>query len=587
MANPLYPKLGAWAKRIGAVAAVFGVTSAVVLYALGYYDIAFLDREKIFGKPHERETAADSESAPRETLSVPPADTESTADSPADTVTGTSAQDATRETASILPEDGSVASSVVSVTNTALLSDEAVTIPASGTLAERGYAITDAVFDAGTMRLGKMKFGYKLPEKFSENTRTVQKAVYNEPSDNSEVTVTYADVTEQRPALELYMGYIFFDRGDKLFFIDSDGVARFTFDDTQTIPAYTRDLSGNPLFYRLTWNGAGYDRVYYRVEGKSFVPSAYNDDADGRGLYFDYPRDYGVPDTGYVKSVEGEEDAAKRYAEEVKAVEDADKARRDTIAALPEAEQRQASLAYDSERKLAALNTPDYDGKKLAFFKNGANLTGYKFLTASQFSGGYAAVTANENRRNLYFIDGYGRTVLGAPSHYYMASYERYVIFSYRAPLTTGVESVGSFYFDHGYVRVRKQLIDYYAYQVYHNVRVIMDVDVLVDKNGAEFPIPMGYTLKAYSDGVLLLEKDGKYGFMDYTGDWIAEPVYHSAAAFRSGLATLKTEDGKVGMIDTKGNIVLPFRYNYISSASDGLITAYDGAWSVYKIMTK
>ena len=325
MANPLYPKLGAWAKRIGAVAAVFGVTSAVVLYALGYYDIAFLDREKIFGKPHERETA-DSESAPRETLSVPPADTESTADSPADTVTGTSAQDATQETASILPEDGSVASSVVSVTNTALLSDEAATIPASGTLAERGYAITDAVFDAGTMRLGKMKFGYKLPEKFSENTRTVQKAVYNEPSDNSEVTVTYADVTEQRPALELYMGYIFFDRGDKLFFIDSDGVARFTFDDTQTIPAYTRDLSGNPLFYRLTWNGAGYDRVYYRVEGKSFVPSAYNDDADGRGLYFDYPRDYGVPDTGYVKSVEGEEDAAKRYAEEVKAVEDADKA---------------------------------------------------------------------------------------------------------------------------------------------------------------------------------------------------------------------------------------------------------------------
>ena len=215
------------------------------------------------------------------------------------------------------------------------------------------------------------------------------------------------------------------------------------------------------------------------------------------------------------------------------------------------------------------------------------NFTGYKFLAASQFSGGYAAVTANENRRNLYFIDGNGRTVLGAPSHYYMASYERYVIFSYRAPLTTGVESVGSFYFDHGYVRVRKQLIDYYAYQVYHNVRVIMDVDVLVDKNGAEFPIPMGYTLKAYSDGVLLLEKDGKYGFMDYTGDWIAEPVYHSATAFRSGLATLKTEDGKVGMIDTKGNIVLPFRYNYISSASDGLITAYDGAWSVYKIMTK
>ena len=158
------------------------------------------------------------------------------------------------------------------------------------------------------------------------------------------------------------MGAILFDRGDQLFYIDSDGVARFTFDDTQTIPAYTRDLSGNPLFYRLMWNGTGYDRVYYRVEGKAFVPSAYNDDADGRGLYFDYPADYGLPDDGYVKVVEGEEDAAKRYADEVKALEEADHARRDSIAALPENEQRQAAMVYDNELKLAALNNPDYNG---------------------------------------------------------------------------------------------------------------------------------------------------------------------------------------------------------------------------------
>ena len=196
-------------------------------------------------------------------------------------------------------------------------------------------------------------------------------------------------------------------------------------------------------------------------------------------------------------------------------------------------------------------------------------------------------MTANENRRSLYFIDGYGRTVLGATNRYYMAEYERYVISSYRAPLVTGAESVGSFYFDHGYVRVRKQLIDYYAYQVYGNIRVIMDVDVLVDRNGAEFPIPLGYTLHAYSDGILLLEKNGKYGFMDYTGDWIAQPIYAGATAFRSGLATMTTPDGRVGMIDRAGKIILPFRYTYISPASDGLITAFDGAWSVYKIMSK
>ena len=581
MSHPIFQKSKLWPKRLGAVAVVFGCASAAVLYALGYYDLAFLDREKVFGK-QERETTQESaatETRPRET--IPPADTEPGADTTGGTV------ESTPETAGKPQGQTTVRDSVAAVTNPELLSDEAFSIPTSGSLTDKGYRLTADTFDAATMRLGRMRFGYKLPEKFSENTRVVQKAVLTEPADNSEVTVSYVDAVEARPALELYMGAILFDRGDQLFYIDSDGVARFTFDDTQTIPAYTRDLSGNPLFYRLVWNGTGYDRVYYRVEGKAFVPSAYNDDADGRGLYFDYPADYGLPDDGYVKAVEGEEDAAKRYADEVKALEEADHARRDSIAALPENEQRQAAMVYDNELKLAALNHPDYDGRKLAFFKNGVNFTGYRFLTASQFSGGLAAVCANENRRSLYFIDGYGRTVLGTTSHYYMAEYERYVITSYRAPLVTGEESVGSFYFDHGYVRVRKQLIDYYAYQVYHNVRVIMDEDVLVDRAGNEFPIPMGYTLCAYSDGVLMLEKDGKYGFMDYTGDWIAQPIYAAASAFRSGLATLTTPDGRVGMIDHTGRIVLPFCYSYISSASDGLIAAFDGAWRVYKIMEK
>lgn len=584
MSHPIFQKSKLWAKRIGAAAVVFGCASAAVLYALGYYDLAFIDRAKVFGtREHEKAapSAAESkaETHPRET--IPPADTEPGADTAGGTV------ESTPETTSHLPTPAKVRDSVAVVTNPALLSDEPFAIPTSGSLADRGYRLTAASFDAGRMRLGKMQFGYRLPAKFSENTRVVRKAVINEPSDNSEVTVSYVDATEIRPALELYMGAILFDRGDQLFYIDSDGVARFTFDDTQTIPAYTRDLYGNPLFYRLVWNGAGYDRVYYRVEGKGFVPSAYNDDADGRGLYFDYPADYGLPDAGYVKSVEGEEEAAARYAEEVKALEESKRTTEEYIASLPEEEQPQMTSQFAREQKLSALEAPDYDGKKLAFFKNGVNLTGYRFLTASQFSGGTAAVTANENRRSLYFIDGYGRTVLGATNRYYMAEYERYVISSYRAPLVTGAESVGSFYFDHGYVRVRKQLIDYYAYQVYGNIRVIMDVDVLVDRNGAEFPIPLGYTLHAYSDGILLLEKNGKYGFMDYTGDWIAQPIYAGATAFRSGLATLTTPDGRVGMIDRAGKIILPFRYTYISPASDGLITAFDGAWSVYKIMSK
>ena len=55
------------------------------------------------------------------------------------------------------------------------------------------------------------------------------------------------------------------------------------------------------------------------------------------------------------------------------------------------------------------------------------------------------------------------------------------------------------------------------------------------------------------------------------------------------GLATLKTEDGRVGMIDTEGNIVLQFTYDYISQVSDGLIAAYrrENGWTILKMMEK
>ncbi len=189
----------------------------------------------------------------------------------------------------------------------------------------------------------------------------------------------------------------------------------------------------------------------------------------------------------------------------------------------------------------------------------------------------------------MYFINENGKKLLSGYRMYLKADYERYVIESWRLPASNGIESIGSLYFDHGYVRVRKQLIDNYAYMTYDNIRVISDTEVLIDTRGKEFPIPSGYVLKGYSCGMLLLEKDGRYGFMDYTGNWIAEPVYAGATPFVNNLATLTTPDGRVGMIDTEGNIVLAFAYKSITQASSGMIASYhqkDG-WQLYKIMAK
>ena len=55
------------------------------------------------------------------------------------------------------------------------------------------------------------------------------------------------------------------------------------------------------------------------------------------------------------------------------------------------------------------------------------------------------------------------------------------------------------------------------------------------------------------------------------------------------GYDRLETADGRFGMIDTEGNIVLPFTYDQISMVSSGLVAVYraENGWSVLKLMEK
>ncbi len=139
----------------------------------------------------------------------------------------------------------------------------------------------------------------------------------------------------------------------------------------------------------------------------------------------------------------------------------------------------------------------------------------------------------------------------------------------YYLSLTDGEPDIGSYYFDHGYVRVRRRTV------LRSNIgRAYSDEDILIDEDGKHFPIPEGYALRGYSDGILLLEKGGKFGYMNIHGSWIAQPIYDAASPFYSGLAVL-TVGGKQGMIDTAGNFVLPPEYQYISNSSFGTVTAY------------
>ena len=574
-----FTKLRAHSRRIGAIVTVFGITALVLAYFLGFYDISFLDRAEILG-------SIGTPSSPAETETESPSDAETLPETPpAETLPPETAGDGDEDTEST-PSAGNTSSgsavvresrSVTNVTNPDLLSDRVRSVSTTTTLTSRGYAMTTADWN-GDARLGLVRFEYAMPGKYSYHTRTVEKTQYVYPEDNTEYYAETVQVTENRPAIELYMGYILYDNGKELLLIDKNGVVLFAFDDTVTIPAYLRDRNGLPLFYRWTWEDGEKVKTYFRLSdnGKNFIPSDYDPVLDDRGLSFDYPAWYGLSDNeSLVRVQEGEEMVDARLQEEA-----------DRLAALTEEE----ILAEEEQRKLdktVVFNA--YEEPRIAFYKYGQDLTGYIYRQAYNFKNGYAAVTGDENRQEMFFITSTGRKALSGYKMYLKTDYERYVIESWRLPASYGPESIGSLYFDHGYVRVRKQIIDNWAYMTYDNIRVISDTEVLVDTNGREFPIPSGYVLKGYSCGMLLLEKDGFFGFMDYTGHWVAEPVYAAATPFVNNLATLTIPDGRVGMIDTEGNIVLAFAYKSISQASSGLVASYhdDHGWQVYKIMAK
>ena len=484
------------------------------------------------------------------------------------------------------------------VSDASRLENKVVNLTGVGRLVASGYTSTDLPYSSGSFLLAELTPDFTVPESFSIRTRVDQKLEYQQLTDYAKFTPVYTDVENPRPAIELYMGYIFVDNGKNLDVYSLSGKKIGTFNDKEYVPAYTRDSAGNPLFYKMTtvesgqYDGekiefeVGKDKIYHdrephekdktilvhgRLENKGegepmteevktyytlsgsgyFVGSEYDDSIEGRGLYFNYPAYYGIPDSNISLFAE----VYDKYVQDI-----------------------------DGEIKME--HKVDWSFKKWD-----AAISEDKYERAYNFSEGLACVYTEAYYKDggMFFVGSNGQKAFPTLKSYNNINADRYVIDNYMPPITTGPESIGYFYYDHGYVRARYEVIDYYNYKDNNKMIVYSSEEVLLNTRGEQFPIPIDYELKGYSDGVLLLEKDGVFGFMDTTGAWIAEPIYTYAEAFYEGLAVLKTSDGRYGMIDTEGNIVLPFGYEYISSCSDGVVAAYsdENGWEIFKKMTK
>ncbi len=218
--------------------------------------------------------------------------------------------------------------------------------------------------------------------------------------------------------------------------------------------------------------------------------------------------------------------------------------------------------------------------------KSGNVVIDAKYKSVYRFSSnGFAAVTDEEDR--LLYINSKGEEVITLvpnelihPEEYGNIPYRQ----SYRTAVSTDIDALGMYYFDNGYVMVRRILTGQRSIKKMYENKLL-----LLDESGRSFNIPNGYELVNYSEGILLLKRDGRYGYMTLNGGWLQSPQFVSASPFVQGVAVVRDNSGKYGLINLYGEYVLPTSFDYVSSASSGYITTYSAArgWEIYCIATK
>ncbi len=75
---------------------------------------------------------------------------------------------------------------------------------------------------------------------------------------------------------------------------------------------------------------------------------------------------------------------------------------------------------------------------------------------------------------------------------------------------------------------------------------------------------------------IALIKKDGKFGFINDKGKYIAEPIYEEAFSFSENFAPVMV-DGKWGFIDKSGQMVIEPQYDYANWFWEGLAAVKKG----------
>lgn len=548
-------------KRAAVPAVFVFLALAAFLYAVGAYDFVFIERPESRPSVIQQESGGNNAKPDKNEAPVP--------DKPDNTDTPqVPANDGSPEP--FVPESGPDRLDSVS------------------DLCGEGYYITNTDYSPDTHKMALLNVELGANEAYSVRERNIYSPTYTYEYENGEAQVEYVLASEQRPSLEAYMGYLFADNGTSVIIFDSYGRYVTNYDESLFF-AYTRDSAGTPLLYRPTsytvttedgsLSAPVASKIYYKLTAGGVAASDYIDKVEGRGLHMDYPATYGMQTANISRqcilnqvtflSLKGKLTGWDR-----------------TVWGFFEPGQELPFTDgwYDPEEyeapdfeKMTEEEKEEWDEAEREAVKTRLN-------TAYNYSEGYAAV-ANE-KGQMRFLDTAGKQIFESTDIDTYNAYGRRVVENLLLPLTDGIESLGFYYFDHGLVRVRRQLYDYYQLEDYDMKMIEYDDDELIYANGEKFTLAEGYDIISYSNGMILLEKNGKYGYMDYTGAWLIEPSLEGAKPFLEGLAAVEV-GGKWGVIDTAGNTVIPFDYDSVQTVSSGVIVCHsDRGWTVFAKMT-
>ena len=561
------------AKRVIFFALIFAVALLFALYYFGFYDISFIKRpaswnehlpswnEKIRGDGTET-TGTDGPAT------EPPATEPPSTDDPG-----------TEPPATEPP-----------TTEPVVPPAPAADFPSVPEMQAEGYRITDAVYDGSTMVMARLPMTVPVATLLSLRKMYVQVLTpyYAEPTDEYYNIRSWKYVTElrNRPVIMPYMGYLLVDNGREIALLDSAGYQIGVYDPKALDLAYTRDKAGRPLFSRnvertvvipetteTDENGKTVvvsperemvieEKEYYYFDTKKgkFVLSDYNDVTDNRGLYFDYPAYYGIDTANKQRRV--------RVTERI----------RTTL-------EGEDIHYYETLWKYNKLNDNIFKFSRAYGYSEGRAVTEYTYHLTYTTGGGKeyqytitASLILNERGKTLF-------------TPYRTLRYQSwYQLEWYKFPDYDTEAAVGFLYYDHGLVRARRQIVDFSSW-IYNNMKlkVLFDEEVLLDTSGKVVETPTGMTVEGYSNGMLLLKnEEGRYCYYNYKMLCVTDPVYTAAEPFSEGLGVCRDASGRWGVIDTEGNVVVPFVYENISRPSSGLLVLYrDGTWTVLQKMAK